>query len=58
MISKIKTQLEYYNRKVKEEEVIRAEIEAATGEPNHDESIGEVFDLRKTRGKDFGLLDD
>lgn len=54
MISKLKHRLEYYHKKVKEEETLRATLEAQ----KQDESFGDVFDLKKSHIEDFGLLDD
>ena len=54
LISKLKLRLEYYNKKVKEEETIRQKLQNL----NQDESFGEVFDLRQNKVEDFGLLDD
>jgi len=55
MISKLKTRIEYYNKKCKEEEVLRGKIES---HENQNDSFGEVFDLKQAKGNDFGLLDD
>lgn len=54
MISKLKHRLEYYHKKVKEEEALRATLQSQ----KQDESFGDVFDLKQSPLEDFGLLDD
>lgn len=58
MITKLKSQLDHYNKLVKEESDLRAKLECQPQVQGNDDSFGEVFDLKKSQVEDFGLLDD
>lgn len=54
LISKLRLKLDYYNKKVQEEQRIQQKLDSLT----QDDSFGEVFDLRQDRTEGLDLLDD